>query len=426
MIKAITIISSMMITSAAFGQSLGVREYIEQACNYSREIKSSMEDIEYAQWYVKLTRSALRPSLSLSADSYYSMRDNSTPTMTVDRYSTALTATLSQNIYYSKYYSNLAKSAEVSSEAATLSQDYTTDGVISSATSIYWSAVAASEYVEAAKEYLRIIQQTYEIIEMKYNDGIMAKNDLLMMETRLKQAQYSMTQADKNLKTAMITANIFIGCDATQPLELNEDIIVSGAELPTLGSVETIITHLDKYKISLLDVEQSEISLDINSATYLPKLSIGAVGSYGTDATGTSSKYTTDGYFYLKLTAPLFSWRSKQKKLMMDRALVQKANYSLETTSNSLESTIYDSYLSLSESYELLEVTALGLEVAKESLELSIYSNQEGLISVVELLSAQLSWITAYNNKINANLSYRIALVEYLDAIGELKMVIDR
>ena len=59
------------------------------------------------------------------------------------------------------------------------------------------------------------------------------------------------------------------------------------------------------------------------------------------------------------------------------------------------------------------------ITVAEENLDLVTYSYNEGNASMVDVLSAQLSWIQAQNNLINAQLSEKMAIAEYRKAISE-------
>lgn len=53
------------------------------------------------------------------------------------------------------------------------------------------------------------------------------------------------------------------------------------------------------------------------------------------------------------------------------------------------------------------------LEIAHQNLEISTYSYQEGVVTILEVLQAQLSWLQIYQNAISAQYDYAIAIASY-------------
>jgi outer membrane protein TolC len=53
------------------------------------------------------------------------------------------------------------------------------------------------------------------------------------------------------------------------------------------------------------------------------------------------------------------------------------------------------------------------LDIATENLSLSTFSYAEGQIAILDVLSAQLSWIQLFTNAISARMAYRTALATY-------------
>ena len=58
-------------------------------------------------------------------------------------------------------------------------------------------------------------------------------------------------------------------------------------------------------------------------------------------------------------------------------------------------------------------------ELAEENLDLITFSYNEGKASMVDVLSAQLSWTQAHTSLINAYLAEKMAVAEYRKVISE-------
>ena len=58
------------------------------------------------------------------------------------------------------------------------------------------------------------------------------------------------------------------------------------------------------------------------------------------------------------------------------------------------------------------------MDLAEENLSLATFSYNEGKASMVDVLSAQLSWTQAHSNLINAHLAAKMAVAEYQKVIS--------
>jgi outer membrane protein TolC len=59
------------------------------------------------------------------------------------------------------------------------------------------------------------------------------------------------------------------------------------------------------------------------------------------------------------------------------------------------------------------------MSLANENLDLATFSYNEGKASMVDVLSAQLSWTQAHTNLINAYLAEKMAVAEYKKVTSE-------
>ncbi len=415
-------IITSLLSSPIYGQGISVSDYIRQVYNYSLDVKSSKQNVEAAYHAAKLAQTSFLPRLDAAANGSYGFRDYSVPGFNLETYSITSGLTLSQNIYSGSSVKNTVESARIGKEIAQFSEIYTSENIVVVASNLYWHAAATMNYVEAATKYVNIIKDNYALLEIRFNDGISAKTDLLMMQTRLKQAEYDLTRANKAMQQAMVAVNILRGEDVKTPIEFSGVLDVTDATLAPLKSISDIIDTKSEYKIAALSVENSIAQMKINRAQFLPKISVGANATYGTRMINIDGSLVTDGSVFLKFSTPIFAWGQKRKRANIDATVIKKADYQLQQTEDNIITEVNDSYLSLSESFEQLELTSSSLDIAQESLDLNTFSYDEGMISVIELLSSQLSWISAYNNKIGANLAYRTSLVKYQKAIGELQI----
>lgn len=419
---ALIYLLSLLSIYVASGQTIEYREYIKEVCDYNNAIKSSKNSTTAALYSLEVVKRNRYPRLDASLNGTYALREYALlPSYVLERSAGALGVTLSQNIYSG---GGVKSSVALSQNSVDMSQyNYllTRENVIVAASNTYWMVVAAKAYVEVAQKYLDIIESNYELLQIKFNDGLIAKNDLLMMLTRKKQAEYGLSQAVKSYERLISDFNILRGEVANKPLLLSAQIVVESVETPLFIDPASCIENRYEYKISKSTLSQSELNARANRAKFLPQISVGVSGSYGTKALNFDNSLIVDGAIFLKLSAPLFAWGQRRQQRLSDLARIRSSENSVASQVDEISSQIYESFIALSESFEQLELTATSLEIAEESLELAILSFDEGMISVLELLTSQLSWLSAYNNKISANMSYRISLINYQRATATME-----
>ncbi len=60
-----------------------------------------------------------------------------------------------------------------------------------------------------------------------------------------------------------------------------------------------------------------------------------------------------------------------------------------------------------------VDASERSLRIAAENLEISTYSYREGLVTILDVLQAQLSWIQLYTNDLTARYNYALAISDY-------------
>ena len=73
----------------------------------------------------------------------------------------------------------------------------------------------------------------------------------------------------------------------------------------------------------------------------------------------------------------------------------------------------------LNETEKMVNAAKENMKLAQENLDLVTFSYNEGRSSIVDVLSAQLSWTQANNNMINSYLQNKMAVAEYRKTVSE-------
>ena len=70
-------------------------------------------------------------------------------------------------------------------------------------------------------------------------------------------------------------------------------------------------------------------------------------------------------------------------------------------------------WTSLTENTRQIDIAKENCKLAEENLDLNTFSYTEGRLTILDVLSAQLTWVQAYTNLIQSYYEQKIALADY-------------
>ena len=80
---------------------------------------------------------------------------------------------------------------------------------------------------------------------------------------------------------------------------------------------------------------------------------------------------------------------------------------------------VRDAWTGIEESTVQVSASLRSLDIARQNLDLSTFSYNEGQLTILDVLSAQLSWIQLYTNAVTANFNQKVSIAQYRRAAGE-------
>ncbi len=382
--------------------------YREQVLDYSIDLKSARSQIEYYEEGVALTKKSRLPQLSASGDFRYLIRQQ----QGIKPTGILVEPTIVQTIYGGG--SNIAQieQAELSHQIAMCDEQFTLLEVEYAADYAYWSLWAMGRYMRAVDEYVGLIHKELSAIEYRVDEGYTTKGDLLMITSQLSEAEYQLTTIQQSYLVAQHNFNTLRGFDPQVEMSM-EGIRPDTLNYALRAEIGEVIASRPDYQASRLDEKLNVAATRQIKGNYNPQLTGGVRGSWYTHAPNYDHSMTLDGLAYIQLSVPIFHFGERRRAVAQSKA---KEQISINTT-HSVEDQIVqeevNAWTAIVTSYAQLDSAERSLNIATENLEISTYSYNEGLVSVVELMQAQASWIALYSNAIESHFNYQIALAQY-------------
>ena len=121
----------------------------------------------------------------------------------------------------------------------------------------------------------------------------------------------------------------------------------------------------------------------------------------------------------LSVNIPIFRWGARFKTNRQQKAYIGIQKLQQSYISDGILEELSAATTKLTETEEQVKTAKENMSLAEENLDLVTFSYNEGKASMVDVLSAQLSWTQAQTNLINAYLASKMAVAEYRKVISE-------
>lgn len=115
----------------------------------------------------------------------------------------------------------------------------------------------------------------------------------------------------------------------------------------------------------------------------------------------------------LSVDVPIFGWGARRRSEAVARQQVAMRQNEHDQLRDQIIRDETDAWSSIENSLSQSLASRRNLDIARENLELSTYSYNEGQLTILDVLSAQLSWLQVYENALEAALNLHLAVADY-------------
>ena len=283
---------------------------------------------------------------------------------------------------------------------------------------VYWNASAALATLEAAARFEEIVNRQYSIIQDRFDDGAISRTDLLMISTRKKEAELQFIKARQNHTLALQRLNILMG---VKPDAAVDSLCEIGAGSPPIDllSLDEVLGRRADYAGTNVSIAKSEAQRKAALSRYNPQLSMFLATGWDTGIAYMGQDVPHTPIAGLNLNIPIFRWGARFKTNRQQKAYIGIQRLQQSYVADNILEELSAATTKLTETEQQVKTAQENMALAEENLDLVTFSYNEGRASMVDVLSAQLSWTQAQTNLINAHLAAKMAVAEYRKAISE-------
>ena len=308
------------------------------------------------------------------------------------------------------------KIAQADEKLDRLNAELTLDQIHYQSDAVYWNAAASRAMLEAAARYEEIVKQQFDIIQDRFNDGMISRTDLLMISTRKKEAELQYIKARQNYTLALQKLNILMGEDPNAPVDSLCAIGVI-CEPVTLMNLDDVLQRRADYASTEVNIQKSEAQRKAALSQYNPQINMFLTGGWATASPNMGYDFTP--ILGMNVNIPIFRWGARFKANRQQKAYIGIQKLQQSYVTDNINEELSAALTKLTETEHQVTTAQETMELAEENLDLATFSYNEGKASMVDVLSAQLSWTQAHSNLINAHLAAKMAVAEYRKVISE-------
>ena len=416
--KIYLIVGAMLWGGIVDAQTLSVEQYRQKVLEYNQDIQKSQQAVNGALYSLKGIKTGFFPKLDITGNySYQLEKVEFLPGTDLKHENYGVEAGLVQNVYSGSAVRKQYDVAKLQHAIAQLSVEHTVDNMIYAADVSYWSVAANRNLYELSEQFVQIVRELYEIVNKRFEEGAISKTDVLMVQNRLKEAELQLNTNSTNYKTALQSLNIMMGVEPDAAVVLT-DSIQKVLWVPKQEGLNKALERRADYQSAIMGIEMAKLHTDMARSKYLPQLAVGIKEKYGTTLLNVDGKAQWATTAYAQINIPVFHWGEMRQNVRLSRTQEWTKELERSQLKDQVSKELNNAWVNVIEISKKLEIVYSSLDIAKDNLTLNTFSYNEGKLPIIDVLSAQVSWLQAYTNVVSVNYQYKVALAEYAKALG--------
>jgi outer membrane protein len=416
--KIYLIVGAILWGGIVDAQTLSVEQYRQKVLEYNQDIQKSQQAVNGALYSLKGIKTGFFPKLDITGNySYQLEKVEFLPGTDLKHDNYGVEAGLVQNVYSGSAVRKQYDVAKLQHAIAQLSVEHTVDNMIYAADVSYWSVAANRNLYELSEQFVQIVRELYEIVNKRFEEGAISKTDVLMVQNRLKEAELQLNTNSTNYKTALQSLNIMMGVEPDAAVVLT-DSIQKVLWVPKQEGLNKALERRADYQSAIMRIEMAKLQTDMARSKYLPQLAVGIKEKYGTTLLNVDGKAQWATTAYAQINIPVFHWGEMRQNVRLSRTQEWTKELERSQLKDQVSKELNNAWVNVIEISKKLEIVYSSLDIAKDNLTLNTFSYNEGKLPIIDVLSAQVSWLQAYTNVVSVNYQYKVALAEYAKALG--------
>ena len=410
---------SLSLASAATAEarSLALSESVELALENNRSIKSSVTDVDAADWAYHEARRTAGPKLTLSTQGNrvggkaYKLYDHD--------YAYRSAAELSFPLYTGGRIEHGIEAARYGVNTADLALESTKQAVRYQTTGQYFKALEYRNLIKVGEISVANLKSHLDNVNAQYRVGTVARSDVLASQVSLANAEQSLVNVTNNYDVAIAELNKLIGLPTGTALSLADELAYKKYDLTLDDCTAYALAHRADGIAADLAVRQANASMEATRGASLPQVSAAATRTIGGDSLFSNNTDSADTWSIgVQASWAAFDNNVTAAQVNQRRAAVHKLQQAAEEAREQIELDVQTAYLSLLAAEKNIKTTNTAVERAVEDFKIAQVRYTAGVGTNLDVTDADEKLVTAQTNYYDALYNYNLSKAALDRAMG--------
>lgn len=300
--------------------------------------------------------------------------------------------------------------AQLGVEAAEYKQQLAEDELLLQTEESYWLIVSLREKRRTILEVQGLLDTLYRDVKGACAAGLITRNDLLKVTLKQNEMEQNLLKVNNGITLATMALCQSIGIPYNPNLMPADTLSTQTDELMSLHRESTeAVNGRTESKLLELNDRAEELKRKMIIGETLPHILVGATYGYG----NLLEKDTWNGAVMATITVPISQWGETSHKLKEQKLKQQEAANSRRDLTEKMALQTQQAWNELQESYHQTLLADKAVETARDNMTVCHHNYMAGLISICELLEAQVLYRQAVDQSNDYRIAYRVALTKY-------------
>ncbi|MBK7105953.1 MAG: TolC family protein [Ignavibacteriae bacterium] len=404
-------------------EKYSLEDCIQIALQNNPGIKSSLYNVNESQLKIKESKGGLFPNLNFntSTNRYYS-ENQSGSFISNDNLSAGLSTRY--NIFQGFKTTASVEAAKENYNSNIAQHSVNTEDLILGVTESYYKLLQTERIVKTTEKAIERSKLYLDYAEARYKNGLASQSDLLKAKVEFSNSELALIRSRNARLTVKGSLNTLLGNTASDQIS-----IIDNLETTTFGklndslsiqeNISELIQTAYQNRPEIIRI-QSQMNaqrsyLTIARSEYFPTLSLDANYNYAGETTADLRAISFVG---LSLNFPIFNGFSSEARVDEEKIALKNIEQQDLSLRNQISLEVWNAYLSVKESVELINNTKIFYENALENLRIAEGEYKEGVGSMLSLVDAQTNLVTAEESYIEVLANYGISVASLKRVVG--------
>ena len=299
--------------------------------------------------------------------------------------------------------------------------EQTKQGIILEVKQKYFAYLKAQDKKRIYEEAVKRGEEQHKLASSRYEVGAASKSDKLKAQVQYGQDKLFLMSSENQVRLAHASLAYLIGIDVNSNVDFSKTYQRKRYD----DTEETALKYGLAYHPGLLaskkNITVSKYDLKSTWGRFLPTISTSFSKSYSNNHWGDVNDLSyNDGQWSISTTVslPIFANFDRKRDLSRAKAALNTARANLAYAKNSVTLAIKQAWLDIKLARESLAVAEETVAAAAEDMTLVQEKYRLGAATILDVLKAQESLVTAQNTKVEADFNYNLSVAELENAMG--------